>query len=167
LKLSNTLVLFFLIILSFESYGQRASIDLLAFPTISRNYSPNFVVPYSGIGLTIGHGKNKQLEAGISFRSVPWGSEIALSEGYRIDLTSNSKFHITNTSRIYFGLPLFYNKLSLSSAASTEVSLKFKNFQRIMLIGGLRLNVNAFYRTISSKYVFPEALFGLRISVWK
>ncbi len=95
--------------------------DLQAFPSIARNYSPNIVFPYSGIGLSIGHGINRNLEAGISFRSVPWGSEVSLSEGYRIKLMDTPAFEVKNTSKLFIGIPLYYNKFSLSSALSSEV----------------------------------------------
>lgn len=150
-----------------SSTAQRLTFDLLAFPSISKGYVPNVVIPYSGVCLSLIHGKNSNFETGISFRSLPWGSEVALSEGYRIDLLSRSRYLLNSTSKVFIGLPLFYNKLSLSSALSTEVNLKFKNFERVILNGGFRVNANAFYKTTSKRYIFSEAVLGLRINLWK
>lgn len=147
--------------------GQKLTVDLHSYPTVDRGFSPSFIVPFSGIGLTTNYGQKHKLESSVSFRSLPWGSEIALSEGVVFPLLEKERISVSNTSKIFLGIPLFYNKLSISTALSSEFNLRFNKFHRIYLSAGARYSVNPAYRRISSKFQFAEGLLGLHIVLWK
>jgi len=117
------------VFLALSISGQKLILDLYSYPTIDREFSPSVIVPYGGLGLSLRHGKNQRFESGLSFRSVPWGAELSLSERFIFVNIDKEKYAFGNSSKVFLGLPLFYNKLSISTAISSESMLKV-NFSK-------------------------------------
>ena len=155
------------LVISTTAIGQKLALDLYAFPTVTNDFKPAIIAPYSGIGLSVKHGNKQQFQGGLSFRSVPWGAELSISEGLVYRLVDHEKYTINNTTKIFLGYPLFYNKLSISTGLSSEFYLSFRKFERVFLSAGMRYNLNPAYQKISRNYKLLEGLLGLHITLWK
>ncbi|GLR15943.1 hypothetical protein [Portibacter lacus] len=149
---------------SVNGIAQRLTIDLESFPTLTQDYGKSIIAPYSGIGLTYFYDK---YATGLNYRSVPWGSEVSVSQAFNIPFYQSEKIAVGSSSQVYVGVPLYYNKFSTSLGASSRVTLKFEKFQRIFISGGLGYHISPSYRSISSKYQFVEGILAFHIALLK
>ena len=162
----NFIILLFFLSFSWLS-GQGLSLDLQAYPNVTKLHQPSIIIPYAGIGLSIGYfAKKYNLASGISFRPSNWGNELSANQSIKFRIINGEKYVLNLRNTAHFFIPLYHNKLSGGIALASDLHLHIPSRPRFHLSWGFRYNYYPNYIE-QAKVSFLESSLGLHILLKK
>lgn len=147
--------------------GQSLSLDLQAYPNLTKLYQPSIIIPYGGIGLSFGYyAKKQKLSTGINFRSSNWGNELSVKQSIVFNIVNGQKYVLNQSNTGHFFIPLYHNKLSGGLALASALHFHIASRPRIYFSWGLRYNYYPNY-VGKAKSSYLESSLGIHIVLKK